>query len=310
MKAIRLHAKGGPEQLIYEEAPLPVPAEGEVRIRVHAAGITPTELAWAPTYEFPDGSVRLPSIPAHEVAGTIDLLGPGVAGLTVGEPVFGLIDFPRDGCAAEYTVVPATDIAPKPRSKDYVQAAAVPLSALTAWQALVDHAKLRPGQRVLIHGGAGGVGSFAVQIAKFIGAHVLATASKNNGPFVRKLGAEEVIDYSKNGFYETLNDLDVVLDTVGGEALARSWSMLKPAGVIVSIVSEPKPTKGNENQVRGVFFIVKPNRSQLNKIGSLLDSGHIRPVIDSVFPLAQARKAFEKGLQGHNRGKLVLHVAN
>jgi NADPH:quinone reductase-like Zn-dependent oxidoreductase len=244
------------------------------------------------------------------VAGTIDLLGPGVTGLTVGEAVFGLIDFPRDGCAAEYAVAPARAIAPKPLSKDYVQAAAVPLSALTAWQALVDHAKLEPGQRVLVQGGAGGVGSFAVQIAKWKGAHVLATASTKNAGFLRKLGVEEVIDYSKTQFYEALKDLDVVLDTVGGETLARSWSILKPGGILVSIVSEPQPVNRNDNGVHGVFFVVKPNQSELSEIGRLLDAGEIRPVIGSVLPLAQARKAFEKGLRGHNRGKLILHVAD
>lgn len=310
MKAIRLHAKGGPEQLIYEEAPLPIPGRGEVRIRVHAAGITPTELEWPATFEFPDGSVRLPSIPAHEVAGTIDSLGPEVSDLTVGQAVFGLIDFPRDGCAAEYAIAPARDIAPKPLSKDYVQAAAIPLSALTAWQALFDHAKLERGQRVLVHGGAGGVGSFAVQIAKWREAHVLATASARNSDFLRKLGAEAVIDYSKTRFDEALRDLDVVLDTVGGETLARSWQVLKPGGVLISIVSEPRPANGDHSGIHGVFFIVRPNRAQLIEIARLIDAAVLRPVVDSVLPLSQARKAFEKGLKGHNRGKLVLHVAD
>src|ERR1700712_2024124 len=180
VKAIRLHARGGPEQLVYEDAPLPDPAAGEALLRVYAAGITPTELTWSETYQTPDGHERLPTIPGHDVSGVVEALGPGVSDVSLGDAVYGLVAFPRDGSAAEYVVVRAGDLAPKPRTLDHVHAAAVPLSALTAWQALFDHAQLKPGQRVLIHGAAGGVGAYAVRMAKKHGAEVYATASSRH----------------------------------------------------------------------------------------------------------------------------------
>ena len=177
VRAIRLHARGGPEQLVYEDAPLPDPAAGEALLRVYAAGITPTELTWSETYQTPDGHERLPTIPGHDVSGVVEALGPGVSDVSPGDAVYGLVAFPRDGSAAEYVAVRAADLAPKPRSLDHVHAAAVPLSALTAWQALFIHAGLAAGQRVLIHSAAGGVGAFAAQLARWRGAHVSATAS-------------------------------------------------------------------------------------------------------------------------------------
>ena len=223
MKAVRLHSRGGPEQLVYEDAPLPDPAAGEVRVRVFAAGITPTELTWDATYQTPDGRDRLPSIPGHDVSGVVEALGRGVTGVSPGDAVYGLIDFPRDGSAAEFVAVPAAHLAPKPGTLDHVRAAAVPLSALTAWQALFDHAGLAAGQKVLIHGAAGGVGSFAVQLARWRGAQVSGTTSADDADFLRALGVETVIDYRAARFEDLLRDVDVVLDTVGGETLERSW---------------------------------------------------------------------------------------
>ena len=213
MKAIRLHARGGPEQMVYEDAPLPAPAAGEALLRVYAAGITPTELTWSETYRTPDGHERLPTIPGHDVSGVVEALGPGVSDVSPGDAVYGLVAFPRDGSAAEYVAVRAADLAPKPRSLDHVHAAAVPLSALTAWQALFVHAGLAAGQRVLIHGAAGGVGAFAAQLARWRGAHVSATASARHHDFLRELGVETVIDYRTTRFEEVLRDVDVVLDT-------------------------------------------------------------------------------------------------
>src|SRR3954453_10449706 len=187
VKAIRLHARGGPEQMVYEDAPLPAPAAGEALLRVCAAGITPTELTWSETYRTPDGHERLPTIPGHDVSGVVEVLGPGVSDVSPGDAVYGLIAFPRDGSAAEYVAVRAADLAPKPRSLDHVHAAAAPLSALTAWQAFFTHAGLSSGQRVLIHGAAGGVGAFAVQLARWRGAHVSATASVRHHEFLRGL---------------------------------------------------------------------------------------------------------------------------
>ncbi len=308
MKAIRLHARGGPEQLVFEDAPLPIPSPDEVRVRVFAAGITPTELKWDETYQSPDGRPRLPSIPGHDVSGVVEALGKEVAGISPGDAVYGLIDFPHDGSAAEFVTVRASALAPKPLSLGHVPASAVPLSALTAWQALFTHADLRAGQKVLIHGAAGGVGTFAVQLARWRGAQVVATASARDVEFLRELGVETVIDYQSARFEDVSRDLDVVLDSVGGETLARSWKVLRRGGTLVSIVAEPPLEQSRAAGARGVFFIVEPSRPQLIEIGNLIDAGHVRPIVEAVFPLAKAREAFERGLRGHCRGKIVLEV--
>jgi NADPH:quinone reductase-like Zn-dependent oxidoreductase len=310
VKAIRIHHRGGPEQFVYEDAPQPRPAAGEALIRVHAAGVTPTELGWSPTWTTATGADRLPVIPSHEVAGVVAAVGPEVTVIATGDPVYGLTDFYRDGAAAEYVVAQATDLAPKPRTLDYVKAAAVPLSALTAWQSLFDHAGLAAGQRVLIHGAAGGVGSFAVQLARWRGAHVIGTASASNTEFVGGLGAHEVIDYRLSRFEDTVHDVDVVLDTIGGETQERSFTVLRQGGTLVSIVNPPSAEQAATHHVRGLFSIVEPNRDELIQIAHLIDDGIVRTVVSEVFPLSQARAAYEQGLAGHNRGKVVLRVAD
>jgi NADPH:quinone reductase-like Zn-dependent oxidoreductase len=216
----------------------------------------------------------------------------------------------RDGAAAEYVAVRAADLAPKPLSLDHVQAAATPLSALTAWQALFDQAQLTHGHRVLIHGAAGGVGSFAVQLARWRGAHVIGTASARNISFVRELGADEVIDYRATPFETALRDVDIVFDTIGGSTLERSWSVLRRDGVLITIVRPPTSDWANEREARGVFFIVEPRRDQLTEIARLIDAGTVRPMVEAVLPLEEARDAYERGAHGHPRGKLVLAVAN
>src|SRR4051812_40174673 len=308
VKAIRLHARGGPERMVYEDAPLPDPAAGEALLRVYAAGITPTELTWSETYRTPDGHERLPTIPGHDVSGVVEALGTGVSGVSAGDAVYGLVAFPRDGSAAEYVTVRAADLAPKPRTLDHVHAAAVPLSALTAWQALFVHAGLAHGQRVLIHGAAGGVGAFAAQLARWRGAHVSATASARHHDFLRALGVETAIDYRTTRFEEVLRDVDVVLDTVGGGTTERSWRVLRRGGGAGSPAAPPPPPPAQEAGARGVFFIVEPSRAQLVEIARLIDAGEIRPVLEAVLPLARAREAFERGLTGHVRGKIVLRV--
>lgn len=308
MKAVRLHREGGPEQLVYEDAPEPKLGAGDALIRVHATGITPAELTWADTYRNCDGSERLPAIPGHEVSGVVESVADGVSDMSTGDEVYALTSFCRDGAAAEYVAVHAADLAPKPQSLDHVQAAAVPLSALTVWQAFFDHARLASGQRVLIHGAAGGVGSFAVQIAHWHGAYTVGTASAHNRDFLLGLGANEVIDYQHVNFEQTVRDIDVVLDTIGGDTRKRSWQVLKPGGILVSL---PEPIPEGEAAAhgrRGVFFIVKPDREQLGNIATLIDSGAVRPVIAETIPLANARQAFERGVAGHTRGKLVLQV--
>jgi NADPH:quinone reductase-like Zn-dependent oxidoreductase len=237
--------------------------------------------------------------------------GQGATTFAPGAEVYAMLGYGRDGAEAEFTIALPSELAPKPRTLDHVQAAAVPLTALTAWQALFVHASLAAGQTILIHGAAGGVGVFAVQLARWAGAHVIATASARNRDFLRELGANEIIDYTTTRFEEAVHGVDFVFDTVGGDTLQRSWQVVKPGGVLLSIVS-PRPSfaEAKVYDVRPVWFIVQPNREQLVKIGALIDEGKVRPIIDTVLPLAQARQAYEQGAKGHTRGKIVLRVAD
>jgi NADPH:quinone reductase-like Zn-dependent oxidoreductase len=290
--------------MVYEMAPAPRPGEGEVLVRVHAAGVIPTELSWVPTWTMQTGEPRaLPVIPGHEFSGEIAALGAGVEDASVGDLVYGLNDWYRDGAQAEYCVALVSDIAAKPDSIDHVHAAATPISALTAWQGLIERAGLVAGQRVLIHGAAGGVGVFAVQLARWRGACVTGTASRANLEFVRGLGAVEVIDYQATRFEDVVRDVDVVFDTVGGETLQRSWGVLRPGGRLVTIAASGE--QATDERTRAAFFIVEPSRSQLEEITWLIDSGATRPIVGSVFPLAEARQAYQ---QKPARGKVVLQV--
>jgi NADPH:quinone reductase-like Zn-dependent oxidoreductase len=307
MKAIRIHRRGGPEALVYEDVPIPSLEPGDALVRVHAAGISPAEFTWH-NWETPDGRSRLPFIPSHEVSGLVAAVAPDVRDVEVRDAVYGLTDAFRNGAAAEYVAVRAADLAPKPRSLDHASAAATPLSGLTAWQGLFDHARLAPGQRVLIHGAAGGVGSFAVQLARWRGAHVIGTASARNVEFVRNLGAHDVIDYRATRFETVVRDLDVVFDTVGGSITERSWSVLQQNGLLVTIVGPPSPEWVAGRAAKGLFFIVEPRRTQLNELSRLIDAGMIRPIVEAVLPLHQAREAYERGIREHPRGKLVLAV--
>ena len=306
MKAIRLHARGGPEAFAYEEAPQPHAGEGEVLVRVHAAGVIHTELSWVPTWTTRAGEPRpLPVIPGHEFSGEIAALGAGVRNMGVGDLVYGLNDWYRDGAWADYCVARVADFAPKPAGVDHVHAAATPISALTAWQGLVERAGLAAGQRVLIHGAAGGVGTFAVQFARRRGARVTGTASAANIDFVRSLGADEVIDYRAERFEDVVRDVDVVFDTVGGETLERSWGVLKPGGRLVTVAASGERT--TDERIRAAYFIVEPSRTQLAEIAQLIDGGALRPVVGAVFPLAEARQAYQ---HRPSHGKVVLRVAD
>lgn len=277
-------------------------------MRVYATSITRTELTWDQTYQNADGSPRLPTIPGHEMSGIIETIPSGFPDLRAGDAVYALTDFPHDGAAAEYIATRATNLARKPQSLDFAHSAAVTLSGLTAWQALFTHGKLEPGQRVLIHGGAGGVGVFAVQLARWKGAHVITTSSAANLEFLRSLGADETIDYTKTRFEDVAHDVDVVLDAVGGDTVERSWQVLRKGGAMVSIanyIPEGEPAK---HGVRGLFFIVEPDRNQLREMAGLIDTGLLKVIVTKILPLARARDAFELALQAHNRGKIVLQV--
>ncbi len=304
MKAIRLYARGGPESLRFEDAPAPRPGPGEVLIRVHAAAVTPTELLWAPTWETREAAPRpLPVIPGHEFSGEVVALGEGVTAVAVGGPVYGMNDWFADGAQAEFCLARPADIARKPASIDHAHAAVTPISALTAWQGLFERARLAAGQHVLIHGGAGGVGVFAVQLARRRGARVTATASVGNHDFVRGLGADEVIDYRVERFEERVQGVDAVFDTVGGDTLRRSWGVLRPGGRLVTIAtSEVDPP---DERARAAFFIVEPRRAELEEIARLIDGGELRPVVGAEFPLAEALRAYR---HKPARGKVVLRV--
>ena len=308
MKAIRIHRRGGPDELVLEDAPLPEIGAGDVLVRVSATGITSTELTWNETYQHADGSPRIPSIPGHEVSGVVERVGPDVDDLRPGDAVYGLADFPRDGAAAEFVAVRAANLARKPRSIGHVEAASLPLAALTAWQALFEHGQLVAGQSVLIHAGAGGVVSLAVQLAHWRGLRVIATASTRDVAFVQSLGADVVIDYRAERFEDKARDVDVVFDTVGGETQERSLRILRKGGVLVSVVAPVPPGVAEQHGVRGVYFIVEGNRGQLEQIATLVDDGKLKPIIARVFPLAEAREAFEFGAASHAPGKIVLEV--
>lgn len=326
MQAACLNAHVGLEHVVYQEVPRPQPGMGEVLVQVHATALTPTEVSWSETWKTATGIDRpFPIILGHEFSGIVTALGPGVArsadapdapdapdAITEGMAVYGMNDWDRQGADAEYCLSRPDQLAPKPRSLDDEQAAVVPISGLTAWQALFEHAQLAAGQRVLIHGATGGVGSFAVQLAHWKGAHTIGTSSTRHVAFARELGADEVVDYTTMRFEATVRDVDVVLDTVGGETLERSWAVLKPGGVLISTIAPPPDSAAKQRAtaagIRSIFFVVEPNQAQLVELGHLLDAGHIRPIVAAVYALERAREAYTRGQDQHQPGKVVLRV--
>jgi NADPH:quinone reductase-like Zn-dependent oxidoreductase len=309
MKAIRVHEYGGPEVLRYEEAPRPEPGPGEVLVRIRAAGVNPVDWKVREGHRREALAYRMPFVPGWDVSGVVEAIGPNVTLLTKGDEVYGYPSVVRNGAYAEYAVVPEAELALKPRSIDHVLAASVPIAALTAWQGLFDAGGLRTDQKVLIHGGAGGVGSFAVQLARWKGAFIVATASGRNQEFLRNLGADLTIDYEKTRFDRLVCDADVVFDTIGNETLQRSWKVLKKGGVLVSTVEEPSAEKAAAHGVRAVLVSTRADTAELAEIAKLVDAGMVRPIVEAVFPLNEARRAQELSQTGHARGKIVLEVA-
>jgi len=308
MKAIRIHAYGAGDTLSYEDAPMPEPGPGDVRIRVHAAAVNPVDWKIREGYLSSMLPYAMPLILGWDVSGVIDQVGADVSGLAVGTAVYSRPDIMRDGAYAQYVVVRASEVAAKPDRLSHNEAAAVPLAGLTAWQGLFDHAQLQKGERVLIHAGAGGVGSFAIQFAKWAGAHVIATASAANEALVRELGADEFVDYRSQRFEEVLEKVDVVLDTIGGETQERSFSLLNRGGRMFSVVGTPDADKLAAAGATGGTFMVQPNREQLKRIAALIDEERVRVLVDSVFPLSEARAAHDKSQTGRAKGKIVLEV--
>ncbi len=308
MRAIRYNDYGGPEQLKIEQAPRPQVQPGTVLVRVKAAGVNPMD------WKLRSGNYRqfmpmqFPATPGIELAGVVEELGPGVTGLQKGQAVYGT----GQGTNAEYAVVPASALVPKPDSLTFEQAAAVPIGALTAWRAL-DKAKTKPGQRVLVLGAAGGVGSFVVQLAREKGTHVIGTASVNNHDYVRSLGAESVIDYQTTPAETVVRDVDAVIDTVGGETGGRALQALRPGGVFVTIVGQPPQEQAQKLGLKAEG--VGPsdpsrNGEMLREISKLIESGAIKVQVTNVFPLADAQKAHALGETGHGRGRIVLKGAD
>jgi NADPH:quinone reductase-like Zn-dependent oxidoreductase len=298
MRAVVLRAAGGPDQIVVEQRMTPAPASGEALVRVHAAALTRDELEWPVD--------RLPAIPSYELSGVVVALGAGVEGVGVGDEVYAMTAFDRDGVAAEYAAVAIERLAPKPRALSHVEAAAVPLAALTAWQGLFSHGRLAAGERVLIHGATGGVGQFATPLAKRHGAHVTATASALGVARARELGADVVIDHSAGPWDAGIEPVDLVFDTAGGDRLVRSAGVLRERGRLVSVAEEPPKAAG----VTSVYFVVEPDREQLGQIARLLDDGWPpAPEIDSVFALEDAASAFERSMAADKRGKVVLELA-
>lgn len=312
MKAVRIHNYGGLEVLKYEDAPRPQPEQGEILIRVHATSVNPIDWKVRAGYMKDFLPYSFPLILGWDVSGVIEEVGPNSAGagrFKKGDEVYGgLPDRTRNGAYADYIVVRESELALKPNSLHHIRAAAVPLAALTAWQALFDTAQLQPGQHVLIHGAAGGVGHFAVQLAKWKGAHVIGTASAKNHEMLYELGADELIDYTTQRFEDVARNIDVVLDTLGGDTQERSWQVLKNGGILVSLVQPPSEHKAKAHGVRGIMLNARPNGQELAEIAKIIDAGKLAPVIDRILPLSEARRAHQLSQSGHTQGKIVLRV--
>ncbi|WP_086843657.1 NADP-dependent oxidoreductase [Amycolatopsis kentuckyensis] len=304
MQAITVNDRdAGVAGLTLTELPRPHATENDVVVRVHAASFTPGELDWPATWTDRAGRDRTPSVPGHELSGTVAELGYGTTGLTVGQRVFGLTDWARNGTLAEYTAVEARNLAPLPADIDHTAAAALPVSGLTAWQGLFDHAGLTTGQTVLVHGAAGGVGSLAVQLAHEAGARVLATGRTEHRDLVLGLGAQEFFALD-SGDWAHAAEVDVVLDVFGGEVLERSAAVVRPGGTLVTIAAPPtaRPKDG-----RAVFFVVEPDRARLTDLARRLRAGRLRPLVGDVVPLAEAPAAF--GSRHHSPGRTIVRVA-
>jgi len=308
MKAVRIHAYGGPEVLTYENAPRPRTDTGEVLVRVHAAAVNPVDWKIREGYLAAMLHHRLPLILGWDVSGTVAAVGPGVTRFRVGDEVFSRPDLARNGTYAEYVAIRATEVAPKPPGLDHRHASALPLAGLTAWKSLIEAGGLAAGQRVLIHGAAGGVGSFAVQLAKWRGAEVVATASERNHGYLRQLGADTVIDYRTTPFEKTAGKVDMVFDTIGGDTQQRSWQLLKRGGILVSIISPPAKELAAAHGVRQAFVFIQPDAEVLERLGGLAEAGILRVYVEEVLPLGEARRAQELSQAGHARGKIVLQV--
>jgi NADPH:quinone reductase-like Zn-dependent oxidoreductase len=309
MKAFQANHSAANLHVSLTEAPAPVPAPGQVLIKVHAAGVIATELLWYPTTHRENGDPRHHAIPCHEFSGAVAGIGEGAAGFALGDEVYGMNNWFWEGALAEYCLTVHSSIAMKPGSLSHVEAATVPISALTAWQGLFDRAAIRPGERILVQGGAGAVGLFVVQLAHRHGAYVIATASGEDISFVQTLGSDEVIDYRTSRFEEGLDPVDVVFDTVGGDIRERSAAVLKRTGRMISIAAEGDTT--TDPQARAAYFIVEPNQTQLIEIGRLVDQGELKTFVKGVAQFDDADLAYTGAVPGRRKtGKFVVEIVS
>lgn len=305
MQVIKVHDYGSSDELKLESVARPVPQAEQVLVHIYAAGVHPADWKYRGGQYKAFMPLTFPWTPGIDGAGVVEAVGPGVRDFQPGQAVYGRMS----ASYAEYALVLAANLVPKPANLSFDQAAAVPVGALTAWAAVVDGANVQPGQRMLVQGAAGGVGLFAVQLAQWKGAHVIGTASANNADFVRSLGAEQVIDYQAGPFEKAVHDLDAVIDTVGGDISERSLHVLRPDGVFVTVAGMPPEQQAKALGVR-IGTAGRPGADVLHQISQLIEAGKLRPVVGKVFPLAQAAKASALGETGHGRGRIILHITD
>jgi NADPH:quinone reductase-like Zn-dependent oxidoreductase len=308
MKAVQIHSYGGPEVLAYEDVALPEIAADEVLIQVYAAAINPVDWKIREGYLKDFLPHKLPLILGWDVSGVVAAIGADVTTFKPGDQVYSRPNLERNGTYAEYVAVKASEVALKPKNIDHIHAAAVPLAGITAWHALFEAAQLTAGQRVLIHAAAGGVGSYAVQFARWKGAYVIGTASAHNRDFLLKLGANEVIDHRSTRFEEVVEPVDVVFDTIGGEVQERSWQIVKPGGILVSVIAPPPEERAAAQGCRSAFVFIQPRADWLTEIAQLIDSQQVQPIVETVLPLSQVAEAHQLSQSGRTRGKIVLQV--
>ena len=308
MRAIQIQEFGDPEVLRVQEVSIPVPGPGELLVRVHAAAVNPVDTSIRAGRAGGLSGASLPYVPGFDVSGTVTAIGSGVDVFEVDDEVFAMVNLRRGGTYAEYVIILENEAALKPARVSHAEAAAIPLVALTAWQALFEVAKLQPGQTILIHAGAGGVGSIAVQLAKWRGARIIATASDYNHDFLRGLGVDVPVDYRTQNFENFASDVDVVLDPIGGDTQVRSLQILKEGGILVSIVGLTSEGRNPSRNVRATSILVRPNSVQLSEIGGLIQNGIINPIVSYRFPLEQAPLAHEQSQTRRTRGKIVIEI--
>ena len=308
MKAMVVHEYGGPEVLKLEDVPRPEPKANEALVRVIASGVNPVDALIVSGKYAKEFGTHVPLTPGYDVAGVVEQTGAKITKFKVGDPIYGFVLW--GGGFAEYAVATEGEAAIKPKSLSYSEAASVPLVVLTAWQALIDAAKLSSGQTVLIHGGSGGVGTMAIQIAKARGGRVIATASTANQDLLKELGADVAVDYTKEKFEDVAKDVDVVLDTVGKDTLTRSYGVVKRGGFIATLVARLDQAELDKRGIRGASISVKPDANELEQITKLIEAKKIKPVVSQELPLAEATRALQQAATHHTRGKIVLKIAD